>query len=58
MASHLETGLKKSAAKLADKYRTPEGIAELKQKGFSDEMIEAMQKMAEEDAERGVFRDE
>jgi len=55
MNSYLKTGLKKSAAILAERYKSPEGIAELKRKGFTDEEINIMQETAEEDAKKGVF---
>jgi len=58
ITSLLVTGLNKSAKTLAKKYKSPEGIAELKKKGFSDESIRSLQKSAEEDAKRGIFRNE
>ena len=54
----IATGFIESAARLSEKYKSPEGIAELKSKGFTDNEIKALQDTAEEDSEMGVFRDD
>ena len=41
--------------RLAERYKSPEGIAELKRDGLTDEQIKTMQKVAEEDAKKGIF---
>ena len=56
LASLFMTGLNKSAKRVARKYKSPEGIAELKRKGFTHKQIQVLQKLAEEDAKKGVFR--
>lgn len=55
---NLQDALKNSAAVVAAKYASPEGIAEMKAKGFTDEMIKALQDAAAEDAKKGIFRKE
>jgi len=49
-------GLNESAKILAEKYKTPEKIAELKKMGFGNEAIQALRKIAQEDAKKGIFR--
>ncbi len=58
MASQLEAHLNESAVEVAKQYKTPEGIAELKRQGLSDEEIEALQELADENAEKGIFHEE
>lgn len=55
-AASIMAGLNESAKILAEKYKTPEKIAELKKMGFRDEAIQALRKIAQEDANKGIFR--
>ena len=55
-AVSMMAGLNESAKILAEKYKTPEKIAELKKMGFRDEAIQALQKIAQKDAKKGIFR--
>jgi len=55
IGSLLINGLNKSVEKVAEKYKSPEGVAELKRRGLSDKEIRMLQKLAEEDAKKGIF---